>query len=72
MLTINDCLLSATMELLILFLVLLHQRHQVKWTLLDKYNLAILDASISVVFLLHNATLTNFHRLEEIISPNFN
>ena len=57
MLTVNNCLLTAAMELLILFLVLLDQRHQVKWTLLNKDDLAILNASVSVVFLLHDATL---------------
>ena len=71
MLTFNDCLLAATMKLLILFLVLLDQRHQVKWTLLNKDDLAILDVSVCIVFLLHDATLTNVHGLEQIISADF-
>ena len=71
MLTINDCLLTATMKLLILFLVLLDQRHQVKWTLLNKDDLAILDVSVSIVLFLHDATLTNVHGLEQIISADF-
>ena len=71
MLTIDDCLLTAAMELLILFLVLLDQRHEIKWPLLDENDLAILDASITVVFLLHNATLAYIHRLEEIVSTYF-
>ena len=71
MLTFNDCLLTATMKLLILLLVLLDQRHQVKWTLLNKDDLAILDVSVCIVFLLHDATLTNVHGLEQIISADF-
>lgn len=71
MLTFNDCLLTATMKLLILFLVLLDQRHQVKRTLLNKDDLTILDVSVSIVFLLHDATFTNVHGLEQVISAYF-
>jgi hypothetical protein len=72
MFAIENRLLAATMLLLVLLLILFDKRHEVEWTLLDEDDFTILNSTISIVLFLYNATLTNTHRLEAVITTDFN
>lgn len=71
MLAFNDCLLRAIVLLLVLFLILIDEGHQVDGSLANEDDLTIFDTSIRVILLLNNMTLSDIHRLKEVITPNF-
>lgn len=72
MFAIDNRLLATTMLLLVLFLILFNKWHEVERALLDEDDFTILNSTISIILLLYNATLTNTHRLEAVITANFN
>ena len=66
MLAFQDGFFLSTILILVCLLVGFNEGHQIDWALSDEYDVAIFETT-RVIFRGNHATLTNAHRLKQVI-----